>query len=100
MKNHLLLTLFSILTFTVQTVSAQEKTYQLSSHILDITLGQPAQDVEIILYKQEKNGNWTLVDKKLTDGNGRVSSFLENKKDASNHGIFKLKFDGTMTKTV
>ena len=32
---------------------AQENSYQLSSHILDITQGKPAPNVKISLYKQQ-----------------------------------------------
>lgn len=36
---------------------AQESSYQLSSHILDITQGKPAPNVKISLYKQHTDGN-------------------------------------------
>ncbi|WP_439185448.1 hydroxyisourate hydrolase [Carboxylicivirga taeanensis] len=93
MKKALLITILFVFTVTFKTVSAQEKVYQLSSHILDITVGQPAKNVEISLFKLDESGDWILVDKKLTDNNGRVNNFLENKSDASNRGIFKLKFE-------
>lgn len=93
MKKNLLITIFSVFIFTVQTIYAQEKTYQLSSHILDINIGQPVSNVTIGLYKHLENDEWVLIDKKLTDNNGRVNNFLENKNDFSNRGIFKLRFE-------
>ena len=41
---------------------AQENSYQLSSHILDITQGKPAPNVKISLYKQQADGKWNVVD--------------------------------------
>lgn len=67
---------------------AQESSYQLSSHILDITQGKPAPNVKISLYKQHTDGKWLMVEEKLTDENGRVKDFL--KEDGTEHdGIYK-----------
>lgn len=68
-----------------------EKTYQLSSHILDISKGMPASGVTIKLEKfNETNKTWTSVEEKVTDKNGRVPDFLSN--DKSNLGIYKLTY--------
>ncbi len=88
----LIATLFT-LSFSIDSGYAQEKTFQLSSHILDITVGQPARGVEITLYKLGENSNWIRIDKKLTDENGRVNSFLEYPSSSDNRGVFKLKFE-------
>ena len=70
---------------------AQEVKYQLSSHILDITQGKPAPDVKITLSKQDKKENWTKIDEKYTDKNGRIGDFI--KADGKDHtGIYKLTF--------
>ncbi|WP_309546340.1 hydroxyisourate hydrolase, partial [Phocaeicola coprocola] len=70
---------------------AQESSYQLSSHILDITQGKPAPNVKISLYKQHTDGKWLMVEEKLTDENGRVKDFL--KEDGTEHdGIYKLVY--------
>lgn len=74
-----------------QLISAQEATFQLSSHILDITTGKPATNVKITLSKQDVNNDWVIVEEKLTDSNGRIKDFL--KQDGkSNIGIYKLTF--------
>lgn len=71
---------------------AQEATYQLSSHILDITQGKPAPDVKITLSKQDKEGKWTIVDEKITDENGRIKDFLEKRDGVPHRGVYKLTY--------
>ena len=58
---------------SILTAFGQTKEYQLSSHILDINQGQPAPGVRITLSKQDKDAQWTVVDEKLTDKNGRAN---------------------------
>lgn len=81
----LALVLFSTLTF------AQTTNYQLSSHILDVSRGNPAVGVTIQLEKlNEKTKNWSFVDEKITDNSGRITDFL--KSDKSNLGIYRLTY--------
>lgn len=75
----------------------QEKEYHylLSSHILDLVKGQPAKDVEVILQKLESNGiNWSALDVKKTDDDGRITDFLKVAKgeESTLKGIYKLTF--------
>lgn len=86
-------TIFLFIAFIalVQFSFAQEAKYQLSSHILDITTGKPAAGVKITFSKKDKNDNWTVLEEKNTDENGRIKDFL--KQDGSNTaGIYKLTF--------
>lgn len=77
--------LFSTLMF------AQKNSFQLSSHILDVSKGQPAIGVSIKLEKyNEESKIWSFVDQKTTDANGRITDFLNSEK--SNLGIFKLTY--------
>lgn len=70
---------------------AQKATYQLSSHILDISKGAPVNGVTIKLEKMnEKDKTWSFVDQKITDVNGRIPDFLNAEK--SNLGIYKLTY--------
>ena len=71
---------------------AQEKSYQLSSHILDIQQGQPAAGVKISLSQLQPDGKtWVLLEEKLTDENGRVKDFLEE--GTTDHkGIYRLTY--------
>ena len=71
---------------------SQSKTFQLSSHILDISKGMPASGVPIRLEKMDADKKtWSVVDEKVTDANGRISDFLSSEK-ADNKGIYKLTF--------
>ena len=90
MKNSfiaLLFVLISVFAFGQK----KEVTYQLSSHILDVSKGMPAPGVTIKLEKfNDAKKTWTSVEEKVTDKNGRVPDFLPN--DKSNLGIYKLTY--------
>lgn len=80
----LFLSLFMLFTINVYA----EQSYQLSTHILDITKGLPVPNVEIKLYKLNKDGQtWSFVAQGVTDKNGRVANFLPGEK---NDGTYKL----------
>lgn len=91
MKHHLILTTMLSLLFTVVSM-AQEKSYQLSSHILDINSGRPAAGVTIVLSKMNTDKSWEVIDWRTTDSNGRVKDFLEQKDGKTNKGTYKLTF--------
>lgn len=87
------MTRFLIIAFIAltQLSYAQETKFQLSSHILDITAGNPATDVKITLSKKDIKDKWIIIDEKNTDSNGRVKDFLkQDGKDKK--GIYKLTF--------
>jgi len=70
---------------------SQVPVYQLSSHILDVSTGMPANGVTVQLEKlNEKNQQWVFVEKKLTDNQGRIKDFLAQSQQ--NKGIYKLTF--------
>lgn len=80
-----ILILFSTLIF------AQKNKYQLSSHILDVSKGTPASGVKIKLERyNEQTKNWSFIEEKQTDANGRIADFL--KSQHSNLGIYKLTY--------
>ena len=90
MKNFIFALFFAMIS-TTAFGQKTEKTYQLSSHILDVSKGMPAPGVTIKLEKyNEANKTWTFVEEKVTDKNGRVPDFLSN--DKSNLGIYKLTY--------
>ena len=90
MKNFIFALVFAMIS-TTAFGQKTEKTYQLSSHILDVSKGMPAPGVAIKLEKyNEANKTWTFVEEKVTDKNGRVPDFLSN--DKSNLGIYKLTY--------
>jgi len=82
--------MFFTAVFAVLSVIAfgQTHSHQLSSHILDVSRGTPASGVKIRLEKQVA-GNWTFVDEKTTDANGRITDFLPGN---TSNGIFKLTY--------
>ena len=76
---------------TVGANAAHAETYQLSTHILDITRGKPAPGVDIVLFKMDQGKDtWSRVADGRTDKNGRVANFLPGKNNA---GIYKLRFE-------
>lgn len=85
--------IFPLLMLIITSMSfAQGHSYQLSTHILDISKGVPAPNVKIKLEKLNAADHWKFVDEKFTDENGRISDFLENKDAVSNDGIYKFTF--------
>ncbi|WGQ11572.1 hydroxyisourate hydrolase [Pedobacter gandavensis] len=85
------LILGALLILLSRTTHAQDPSYLLSSHILDISTGLPAPGVPVKLEKlNEQTKLWTLIDQKTTDENGRIKNFLEEKQ--SEKGIYKLTF--------
>ena len=63
----------------------------ITTHVLDIARGRPASGVSVTLEFQEV-GEWMLVARGSTDGNGRLMHLLEE-----NHpikpGTYRLTFD-------
>lgn len=91
MKTKILFTLLMV--FIAGYGFSQEPTFQLSSHILDISKGLPAPDVKIKLEKMNAEGQWVFVDEKETDKNGRVSNFLEQTVGFDHTGIYQLTYN-------
>lgn len=88
MKKFIITTLFTLLSIVT---FAQKNTFQLSSHILDISKGLPAAGVKIKLEKyNDQTKTWSFVDEKNTDANGRIGDFLPSEKN--NLGTYKLTF--------
>jgi 5-hydroxyisourate hydrolase len=64
----------------------------VSTHVLDIAQGQPAQDVPVRLERQEAAGRWRLLTSSRTDQHGRCAQlFPEN--EALTPGVYRLGFD-------
>ncbi|EWM27800.1 transthyretin family protein [Nannochloropsis gaditana] len=70
----------------------------ITSHVLDTTLGKPAQGMPLRLEQQGEhgigNGNatWTLLGEGLTNADGRVEDLLPSSHTLS-PGIYKITFD-------
>ncbi len=63
---------------------------QITSHILDTSLGKPAQGVPIELMQQVDN-SWVSLGTGLTNADGRVSDLLVSESILA-AGIYKLSF--------
>lgn len=73
------------------TINAQEKQqYQLSTHMLDIGIGQPASDIPVELFKKNSDNQWIKIASATTDKNGRIAHFLPETQN--NLGTYKLNF--------
>lgn len=90
MKAKFLVLVLLSMCISVLSLYAQDESYQLSSHILDINIGYPVANVKISLYKQNSDGDWAFVEAKVTDQNGRIKDFLPYTQD--NRGIYKLTY--------
>ena len=83
--------IFGIFMLFSTVMVAQTNSYQLSSHILDVSKGTPASGVTIKLEKLDKSSDtWVKIDEKVTDKNGRITDFLKG--NTSNLGIYKLTY--------
>lgn len=64
---------------------------QITTHILDITEGRPAQGITIILY-QGANDEWAEVARGITNADGRIADLL--RRDIPLQvGIYKMRFE-------
>jgi len=64
---------------------------QITTHILDTTLGKPAQDVAISLH-QQKGADWTKLTEGITNTDGRIPNLL-HKDIVLPIGIYKMRFE-------
>ena len=64
---------------------------RISTHVLDMTRGKPAQHVPVRLERQ-LSGEWTLLATSHTDADGRCAQLLPQNTSLE-PGIYKLAFD-------
>ena len=64
---------------------------QITTHILDTSLGKPASGVNIIL-DHFTSGSWHQLSKGITDTDGRIKNLLPIDKKIAK-GIYRLVFD-------
>lgn len=80
-----------ILSLATNLTYAQAPTYRLSTHILDVSTGQPATNVTVKLEKLSEDAKtWAAIDQHKTDRNGRIGNFLEE--TGSGKGTYRLTF--------
>uniref|UniRef100_A0A1B0A2Y3 hydroxyisourate hydrolase n=1 Tax=Glossina pallidipes TaxID=7398 RepID=A0A1B0A2Y3_GLOPL len=78
--------------------AGKSETLTISTHVLDTSVGKPAANVIIIVYrltendpKQDGGGQWLEINQSLTDKQGRIPQLLYST-DFQN-GVYKLRFD-------
>jgi 5-hydroxyisourate hydrolase len=64
----------------------------VSTHILDLVHGRPANSVPVRLEKQNATGDWRLLTSARTDRDGRCAQLLPEG-EALSGGIYRLAFD-------
>ena len=64
----------------------------ISTHVLDIALGQPAKDVPVRLERRDASGVWRLLAAARTDQDGRCSQLLPAN-EALTSGLYRLGFE-------
>jgi 5-hydroxyisourate hydrolase len=64
---------------------------RISTHVLDLALGKPANNVAVRLERQESSG-WRVLSSQRTDKDGRCNQLLPEGADLS-AGLYRLAFD-------
>lgn len=64
---------------------------QITTHILDTSLGKPAEGVSVVL-EQRTEGTWNNIGQGVTDGDGRVGTLL-SEDVILDPGVFRLIFN-------
>lgn len=64
---------------------------RVSTHVLDLMSGRPANDVPVRLERQEAPENWRLLSSACTDQDGRCRQLLPEGEMPA--GLYRLSFD-------
>lgn len=64
---------------------------RISTHVLDVSRGKPAEGVPVRLECQDASEHWRLVQSAHTDPDGRCSQLLPS--DDLPSGLYRLTFD-------
>jgi 5-hydroxyisourate hydrolase len=64
---------------------------EITTHVLDISIGRPALGIPVILEIEKKGGVWTELSRGATDGNGRLRHLLAP--GSLVEGTYRLTFE-------
>lgn len=64
---------------------------QITTHVLDISIGRPAASIMVTLEAQPRGGEWTELARSATDTDGRLRDWSGAKTVPA--GIYRLSFD-------
>ncbi|GAB3988635.1 hydroxyisourate hydrolase [Spirosoma daeguense] len=62
----------------------------ITTHILNTTIGKPAEGVSVVLYKQQRE--WHEIGRGITNVDGRISDLLA-KNTVLSSGTYKIRFE-------
>jgi 5-hydroxyisourate hydrolase len=65
---------------------------RISTHVLDIARGRPAEGVPVQLERQETSGSWRRLASVRTDQDGRCAQLLPES-EGLRAGVYRLVFD-------
>ena len=63
----------------------------ITTHVLDTSLGQPAQGLKITLSQRDSQGGWVELASGVTNDDGRITDLLEP--DQLISGVYQMFFD-------
>jgi len=64
---------------------------QITTHVLDISIGQPAAGVPVILESEKSRGEWKELGRGATDSNGRLDDLVA--REPLKEGTYRMTFD-------
>lgn len=68
------------------------KPSQLTTHVLDTSIGKPGKDITIKLQEQHNGSTWQTIAQGVTNSDGRIPNLLPSEKPLV-HGSYKMVFD-------
>jgi 5-hydroxyisourate hydrolase len=64
---------------------------QITTHVLDISIGRPASGVPVMLEMEKAGGGWKELNRGATDGDGRLGDLIAH--GSLKEGTYRLTFD-------
>jgi len=86
------ITLLCVFVLALSSELLAANNYQLSTHVLDTSLGKPGKGVVVTLEKRNPQGEWIKVGTETTNDDGRIGSFLERAEGVSHVGVYRFTF--------
>jgi 5-hydroxyisourate hydrolase len=71
-------------------------TYQITTHVLDLVQGTPANNIPVVLEKCGDPDTWKIIGKGITNDDGRIDNLLGENGSVS-PGTYRLTFDVSST---
>lgn len=65
---------------------------QITTHVLDTSIGKPAKEIAVVLEQQDENGGWKEIAHGLTNDDGRIVDWLPKDK-VLEQGHYRIVFE-------